>query len=70
MHASMVRNCHKQLPARNRPDHNKRLLPRRDSIGKRRVGQFVGKVFLTGEKAQERTTLLCHVARMAPRSMG
>ena len=46
------------LPARNRPNDNKRLLPGRDGIGERGVGRLVGEVFFAGEEAQERAALL------------
>src|SRR5882672_6830705 len=49
---------HGYLSSRDRSDDNKRLFSRRDRVGKRSLGRFVGQILLAGEEAQEGATLL------------
>src|SRR5437016_4667764 len=46
------------LSARNRPDDEKRLRPRRDRAGQGSVRRFVGQVLLAGEEPDERPALV------------
>jgi hypothetical protein len=48
---------HRQLTARDRTDNQKRFFPRRNCLGQRSVGRFVGEIFLASKKAQKRSPL-------------
>ena len=55
-----------RLPAGNRPDHDKRLLPRRDRIRQRGIRRLVGEILLTRKEPQKRPALLRDVIANRP----
>src|SRR5436309_3886728 len=57
-------------PSGDRPDHEKRLRPRRDRLGERGIGRVVGQVPLAREEAQERPSPVGDVVADRPAQHG